>query len=125
MYDKLLEKINEVSGGSEFLISLTDHNTINKYAYLKLLSKTNNVLLGAELHIKNYKTEPPYHCHIIFNVEKIEEKIIDSINKILDELYSDKVVTKEMVNVPTLEVITRSFDAYDFILLPHGGQFLG
>ena len=61
--DTLLKKIGEVSNQSDFLISLTDHNTINKNAYLKLLERTCNVLLGVELHIKNYDNRAPYHCH--------------------------------------------------------------
>lgn len=117
----LLSKIKEVSQGAGFLISLTDHNVINKVAYLKLLEYTQNVLLGVELHIKNHVDRPAYHCHIIFNVN-ITKEVIDDINGILDKLYPDKVITPETDKVPNLEVIINSFDNYDFILLPHGGQ---
>jgi hypothetical protein len=120
--DCLINKINKVSYNSEFLISLTDHNVINKSAYLKLLQKTQSVLLGVEIHIKNYKDKPPYHCHIIFNIEKIDEEIIDRINEKLDQLYPDKVITPTTEKVPQLEEIIRNFDSYDFMLLPHGGQ---
>ncbi len=117
----LLSKIKEVSQGANFLISLTDHNVINKVAYLKLLEYTQNVLLGVEIHIKNHVDRPAYHCHIIFNVN-ITKEVIDDINDILDKLYPDKVITPETDKVPNLEVIINSFDNYDFILLPHGGQ---
>jgi hypothetical protein len=119
----LLEKINETSDNSDFLISLTDHNTINKNAYIKLLEKTQNVILGVELHIKNAETKPPYHCHMYFNFTDITEEKIDTINAILDldELYPTKKVTPE-THIPNIETIIRKFDDYDFLLLPHGGQ---
>jgi hypothetical protein len=118
---KLLEKIQKISSGYNFLISLTDHNIINKTAYINLLKYTQNVLLGVELHIKNYITRPPYHCHILFNVKSIEKEI-DNINLILDKLYPDKIITPQTKKIPMLEEIIRSFDKYDYILLPHGGQ---
>lgn len=120
--DLLIKKINDVSCNSDFLISLTDHNTINKDAYLKLLKKTPNVLLGVELHIKNYDDRNPYHCHIIFDNRDVNEEIIDKINVILDKLYPDKVITPETQNVPSIDTIVRNFDKFEFILLPHGGQ---
>lgn len=119
--DTLLKKIDEVSNKSDFLISLTDHNTINKEAYLNLLGKTSNVILGVELHIKNYPKEPAYHCHMYFNLEDIAGSIA-KINRILDELYPVKIITTSTIDVPTLEKIIRSFDDYDSMLLPHGGQ---
>ncbi|MDD2830375.1 MAG: hypothetical protein PHW18_12440 [Sulfuricurvum sp.] len=129
--DLLLEKVAEVSSNSAFLISLTDHNTINKNAYMKLLEKTKNVILGVELHIKNAETRPPYHCHIYFNFDVITEEAIDGINLILDELYPQKVIKPERIEngesipetkVENIETIIRKFDQYDFLLLPHGGQ---
>lgn len=117
----LLKKIKETSYNSEFLISLTDHNTINKNAYIKLLEKTRNVILGVELHIKNAESKPPYHCHIYFDLEEIKEDVIDRINEILDELYPIKQITPE-THVDNIETIIRKFDEYDFLLLPHGGQ---
>lgn len=88
----LVNRIKEFSGVdcSDILVSLTDHNTINKDAYLKLLKIQDiNVILGAELHIRNYEKCEPYHCHIFFDISK-EDIIshIDSINAILDNLLS-------------------------------------
>jgi len=120
--DLLISKINEVSKNSEFLISLTDHNTVNKYAYLKLLEKTRNVILGAELHIFNYENKPLYHCHIYFNLEEITAEEIDKINVILDKLYPRKEISRDDDFKLNIETIIRNFDNYDFILLPHGGQ---
>ncbi|QUH26137.1 ATPase [Serpentinicella alkaliphila] len=120
--DCLLSKIEENSLGSDILISLTDHNTINKKAYLALLDKCSNVLLGVELHIRNYDSEPAYHCHIYFNINPITEIHIDDINEKLNDLYPDKVIRRETQNVPKLDDVIRKFDIYDFILLPHGGQ---
>lgn len=119
--DLLLEKIKETSDNATFLISLTDHNTINKLAYIKLLEKTNNIILGVELHIKNAESKPPYHCHIYFDLDEITEEIIDKINVILNELYPVKQITPE-TNVSNIETIIRKFDEFDFLLLPHGGQ---
>lgn len=120
--DILLERIREFTDDSTFLISLTDHNTINKNAYLDLLSVTENVLLGVELHIKNYEEKKPYHCHMFFDLEEINSTNINSINSNLDELYPDKVITNETENIPSLEKIIRIFEKYEFVLLPHGGQ---
>lgn len=119
--DSLLEKIKEVSKGKEVLISLTDHNTLNRNAYMALCDKDINVIMGAELHIKKYDSAPPYHCHILFDCD-VSEKNIESINGILDELYPDKVVTDTTLDIPNIEKISNAFDAYDYILLPHGGQ---
>ena len=119
--EALFKRISAISQGRTALISLTDHNTINKNAYIKLYQLIPTVLLGVELHIKKYESAPPYHCHIIFN-NKITEENIDAINTILDSLYPDKVVTDETPNIPNIEKISNAFDNYDFILLPHGGQ---
>ena len=54
----LIQKIKEFNGNSEFLISLTDHNIINKRAYLKAIELELNIILGVELHIKNYESSP-------------------------------------------------------------------
>lgn len=117
----LISKIKYLSHDSEYLISLTDHNTINKNAYLKATPLVNNILLGVELHIRNYPNESPYHCHIYFDIEDITSKVIDEINLILDDLYPSKVVCKED-DIPSLERIVKKFDSYEFVLLPHGGQ---
>lgn len=118
----LIEKINKVSDNSDFLISLTDHNTINKKVYLEIKDRITYLLLGVELHVRNYPESAPYHCHIYFNVENITEAVIDDINSKLDRLYSVKVISHLDTSIPTLETIIKTFDSYDFILLPHGGQ---
>ena len=42
--DLLKEKIEEIAEDSDYLISLTDHNTINKPVYLKAVDKFENIL---------------------------------------------------------------------------------
>ena len=101
--DLLLSKIRRINDNSDFLISLTDHNTINKDAYMKLLSRTDNVILGVELHIKNAENKPPYHCHIYFNLGEITENIIDEINTILDELYPSKKIHSKLQSLNELK----------------------
>ncbi len=118
----LISKVEKIAGGSNYLISLTDHNVINKPVYLKAADKIENILLGVELHIRNYDSEPPYHCHMLFNLENIDEKSIDDINSKLYELYPNKVVSKTDTSIPKLENIMNTFDEYEFVLLPHGGQ---
>lgn len=120
--DLLVTKIKEFNGNSDFLISITDHNTINKKTYLEAVSKGINIILGVELHIKNYDNCPAYHCHIYFDLEEINEVIIDDLNTKLDELYPNKVVQKKDPTIPTIQDIINKFDSYEFILLPHGGQ---
>lgn len=119
--ESLVQGVNAVSKDSDCLISLTDHNTINKSAYLAAIHRFENLLLGVELHVRNYPESHPYHCHIYFDV-KITNEVIDDINIKLDKLYPNKVVSHMDNTIPSLEVITKSFDAYEFILLPHGGQ---
>lgn len=120
--DLLKEKIESIADGDDYLISLTDHNTINKLVYLKAVEQFKHILLGVELHVRNYDNAVPYHCHILFNTERIDSSIIDDINEKLDELYPNKVVTNNDSNIPKLEAIMNSFDEYEFVLLPHGGQ---
>ncbi|MGI1678072.1 MAG: hypothetical protein K6L75_05025 [Cellvibrionaceae bacterium] len=117
----LIAGIETIASGSPYLISITDHNFVNKKIYLEAAEKVENILLGVELHIRNYKECKPYHCHIIFNVEKIEAVVIDDINTKLDKLYPKKTVTNED-EIPNLEEIMNCFDGYEFLLLPHGGQ---
>lgn len=91
--ETLLSKITENSKGHKCLISLTDHNTINKEAYLELLEKKSDnisVVLGTELHIRNYEGKPAYHCHIYFDVDEITENVINDINHILNYKYPIK-----------------------------------
>jgi predicted ATP-dependent endonuclease of OLD family len=120
---KLVSKIKEYNNNSEMLVSLTDHNVINKKAYEELTNITDsclNILLGVELHIRNYTNMPPYHAHIFFNVDNIISSI-DDINQILLALYPKKMVSSTD-SIPSLEEIIKAFDNYDFVLLPHGGQ---
>lgn len=120
--NKLAKKILDYNGNSKSLISLTDHNTINKIAYEKLVNSDDNIIaiLGVELHIRNYDEAEPYHAHMFFKLDDIVESI-DNINKILDKLYPKKMVSNND-NIPHLENIVREFDEYDYLILPHGGQ---
>lgn len=120
--DLLKQKIEEVAEGSAYLISLTDHNTVNKPIYLRAVQKFEHILLGIELHVRNYDEQKPYHCHIYFNLQQIDASTIDDINAILDKLYPNKVVSVDDDSIPRLEKIMNLFDSYEFILLPHGGQ---
>jgi hypothetical protein len=120
--DLLVRKINEFTNNSKFLLSITDHNTINKTVYLKAVAKGINIVLGVELHIKNYDDCPAYHCHIYFNLSAIDDNVIDDINGKLDTLYPKKKVKKDDPSIPKIEKIINTFDGYEFILLPHGGQ---
>ncbi|WP_319482878.1 hypothetical protein [uncultured Draconibacterium sp.] len=120
--ETLVEKIKEFNNNSEFLISITDHNMVNKSAYLKAKSLNLNIILGVELHIRNYDGCPAYHCHIYFDLDEITEFRIDDINDKLNELYPNKVVEKTDSSIPTIQDIINKFDAYEFMLLPHGGQ---
>lgn len=118
----LIIKIKEFTKDSEFLISLTDHNVINKASYLKAKELDINIIVGVELHIRNYDECPAYHCNIYFELEKITSDIIDELNQKLNELYPNKVVVKLDKTIPTIQDVVNKFDSYEFILLPHGGQ---
>src|ERR1035437_7908239 len=118
----LIQKIKEFNGNSDFLISVTDHNVINKKAYLKAIELDLNIILGVELHIKNYESSPAYHCHIYFDLPAITESFIDDINSKLNRLYPSKVVEKTDPTIPTIQKVINEFDSYEFMLLPHGGQ---
>jgi len=114
--------IESIAGSDNYLVSLTDHNVINEKIYLQAVNHLANLILGVELHIRNYPEAPPYHCHILFNLEQITAIEIQKINRSLDELYPNgKRVTKSD-SVPRLQDIMDKFDEYDFLLLPHGGQ---
>ena len=82
----LVRKIKEYNGDEPFLISFTDHNTINRDVYLAAKAVGVNLLLGAELHIKNHDDVEAFHCHIYFNLDVTRENI-DTLNDILDKLY--------------------------------------
>jgi len=127
----LLKKISESSKGEDFLISLTDHNTINKVAYLDLVNKLHDqdnkgsLILGAELHIRKYKEDvnsKAYHCHIFFDLKEITEESINDINKKLNKLYPNKTPERLSQDIPMIDDILDAFDQYEYLLLPHGGQ---
>ena len=123
MYDvaTLVRKIKEYNGDEPFLISFTDHNTINKDAYLAAKALDVNLLLGAELHIKNHDDVEAFHCHIYFNLD-ITEETIDALNVILDSLYPNKLPCKTDASIPNIQDVINAFDPYEFMLLPHAGQ---
>lgn len=119
--DMLVKRVKELSGDYPILLSLTDHNIINKQAYINLLGKIDKLIIGVELHIKKYDDAPPYHCHALFS-DEVSEENIDKINMILDKLYPEKIITNDTAHVPNIEDIANNFDSFDYILLPHGGQ---
>lgn len=118
---ELIRQIKQLNYNSNFLISLTDHNMINKSAYLKAKALGVNLLLGAELHIKLHEDVKSYHSHIYLNVDITEENI-DNLNKILDNLYPNKLPNRDAETIPDIQKIINSFDEYEFMLLPHGSQ---
>ncbi|MFV0289068.1 MAG: hypothetical protein ACK5HR_06445, partial [Mycoplasmatales bacterium] len=120
----LIEKLKEFSKAERIMISLTDHNVINRCAYEEIVNNHNEIdlIVGVELHISNYSECDPYHCHMYFNIEKNEILCkIDKINLILKTLYPRKMIEKGN-EVPTLEELAKEFDEYEYLLLPHGGQ---
>lgn len=120
--DALIKNINKISCDKRKLISFTDHNIVNKKIYLNKLPDMYYLILGVELHVSYDTKKKPYHCHIFFNVE-INGDNIDKINEKLDMLYPKKEIDKEdYKDIPKLEEIINTFNDYDFILLPHGGQ---
>ena len=124
--DELIKKIKQKAQGRKALISLTDHNTINKDVYLSVLKRIKDedisLVLGVEIHIRNHDDRPAYHCHIYFDITDITVKEIDDINNILNLLYPKKMVERKDKSIPKIEQIINSFENYDFILIPHGGQ---
>lgn len=126
--DTLISKVREKAQGDDFLISFTDHNTINEKVYLKAVEKIESkLILGVELHIQTHKGEDTkaYHCHIYFNLDdsKITSEVIKDINSKLNTLYpNNKLPLLKDGNIPIIQQIIEAFDEYDFILLPHGGQ---
>ena len=118
---ELVRQIKNYVGDVPFMISLTDHNVINKSAYLKAKNLNLNLILGVELHIKNREDTKSYHCHIYFN-SPIDEKVIDQLNGILNNLYPNKLPDRDDESTPDIQDIINNFDAFDFLLLPHGSQ---
>lgn len=122
--DTLFANVRKMSQGADALLSFTDHNTINEKAYLSALTKCGDdihLLLGVELHIHYDKSTEAYHCHLLFK-DGITAENIQAINEILDKLYPNKVVERKDESIPTINEVINSFDSYDFVLLPHGGQ---
>jgi predicted ATP-dependent endonuclease of OLD family len=119
--DALYTNVQKVAKGADTLISLSDHNVINEDAYLKASKVFRNMLIGCELHIRNYAEKPPYHCHILFSTQAIDHETIATINASLQRLYPKKYIANTD-NVPQIQDIIKEFEKYDFLLLPHGGQ---
>ena len=122
--ETLFSKVRSKAQGQNILLSFTDHNVINKKAYLAALDACStdiHLILGVELHIHYVLETEAYHCHMFFKNE-IAEQAIDDINDILKKLYPRKTVEKKDASIPTLDKIINEFDNYDFVLLPHGGQ---
>lgn len=117
----LVSKIKEYNGNEPFLISFTDHNTINREAYMTAKTLGVNLLLGAELHIKNHEDVDAFHCHIYFNLDVTEENI-NALNGILNNLYGNKLPCKSDKSIPDIQRVINEFDPYEFMLLPHAGQ---
>ncbi len=117
----LVRIIKEYNGNEPFLISFTDHNTINKDVYLAAKAVGVNLLLGAELHIKNHDDVEAFHCHIYFNLDVTGENI-DALNDILDKLYENKLPSRTNQSIPDIQKVINAFDPFEFMLLPHAGQ---
>lgn len=123
-YKKLIENIVKFSNSENIMISLTDHNVINARAYENIIKNYDKIhlILGVELHISNYKERDPYHCHMYFDVPRNEiMDNIEKVNQILNVLYPCKMI-KKGDDSPTLEELSKAFDEYEYLLLPHGGQ---
>jgi len=50
--EALHKSITMLSKEYPILVSLSDHNTINKLAYLKMKDFFQNIIIGSELHIR-------------------------------------------------------------------------
>lgn len=122
--ETLFSKVRSKAQGQSILLSFTDHNVINKKAYINALDTCRtdiHLILGVELHIHYVPETEAYHCHMFFKNE-VTEQSIDDINGILKRLYPQKTVEKKDASIPTLDKVINEFDNYDFVLLPHGGQ---
>ena len=122
--ETLFSKVRSKAQGQNILLSFTDHNVINKKAYITALDACStdiHLILGVELHIHYIPETESYHCHMFFKNE-VTEQSIDDINGILKRLYPQKTVEKKDTSIPTLDKVINEFDNYDFVLLPHGGQ---
>lgn len=124
--EALLEKIRKCASGYKAMISLTDHNIINKNAYKDVVDKGSSdiiLIVGVELHVKSNGTKP-YHAHAYFNFPPNDEAALDALNNILDRLYPDKLPSKDD-DIPTLPEILNELRHFEFLFLPHGGQSHG
>lgn len=119
--EKLIEKVKEVSKNEKFMISLTDHNRINKNAYEKLIGRV-FFLVGVEVHVRNADNCPPYHCHFYFDLRNKDVLVeIDKINAILTDLYPNPMPSNTDP-LPKIFDIVNKFNDCDLLILPHGGQ---
>ena len=120
----LVRKIKEYNGDNDFLISFTNHNTINSDAYMKAKALGIRLILGVELHIKHCDDKGAYHCHAYFRQDIDEQAMLD-INTILDKLYPNKLPRKNDASIPNIQDVLNAFDDYEMMLLPHAGQTHG
>ena len=120
----LVLKIREYNSDNDFLISFTDHNTINCDAYMKAKALGIKLILGVELHIKHCDDKDAYHCHAYFRQDINEQAMLD-INAILDKLYPEKLPRKDDQSIPNIQDVLNAFDDYEMMLLPHAGQTHG
>ena len=122
--DSLFERVRKGAKGHKAVISLTDHNVINKDAYEKALAACGDdiiLILGVELHVKSNGPKP-YHAHAYFNAPLDNLAVIDKLNALLDKLYPDKLPSKDDSSIPQLSAILNEFRDLEFLFLPHGGQ---
>lgn len=120
----LFERLREDAKGHRAVISLTDHNVINKDAYEKALAECGDdiiLILGVELHVKSNGPKP-YHAHAYFNADLGDLTVIDRLNVLLDRLYPDKLPSKDDQTIPQLPEILNELRDLEFLFLPHGGQ---
>lgn len=119
--DLLVKNVKKFSNSSNILLSLTDHNRINITAYKKL-AQLSEFLVGVELHVRNVTDCPPYHCHVYFDIknDNLEDEL-ETINQGLLQLYPNAMPNKNDV-IPSLFDIVNTFNDYDLLILPHGGQ---
>ena len=120
----LLEKVCPLAKGHHILLSLTDHNTVNKEAYESLIDMSADdvsVIVGVELHVRS-NGKRPYHAHAYFNADARDAAFIDGLNEKLDKLYPDKLPSKDDESIPTLPQLLNEFRDLAFLFLPHGGQ---
>lgn len=120
----LFERLREGAKGHRAVISLTDHNVINKDAYEKALAECGDdiiLILGVELHVKSNGPKP-YHAHAYFNADLGDLTVIDRLNALLDRLYPDKLPSKDNQTIPQLPEILNELRDLEFLFLPHGGQ---